>query len=73
MTPSRYTRCMSKPSLARYRTTNWSSYNASLRKRGSLLIWVDKDMIWRAPRDGRLVSQVARVYEIIGWPVRARS
>jgi hypothetical protein len=28
--------------------------NASLRKRGSLLIWVDKDMIWRAPRDGRL-------------------
>ena len=66
MTPCRYTRCMSKPPLARYRTTNWSSYNASLRKRGSLLIWVDKDMIWRAPRDGRLVSQVARVYEIIG-------
>jgi len=23
------------------------------RKRGSLLIWVDKDMTWRAPRDGR--------------------
>ena len=44
---------MSKPSPARYRTTNWSSYNASLRKRGSLLIWVDKDMTWRAPRDGR--------------------
>jgi hypothetical protein len=32
---------------------NWSSYNASLRKRGSLLIWVDKDMTWHAPRDGR--------------------
>jgi len=44
---------MSKPSPARYRTTNWSSYNASLRKRGSLLIWVDKDMTWRAPREGR--------------------
>jgi hypothetical protein len=44
---------MSNPSPARYRTTNWSSYNASLRKRGSLLIWVDKDMIWRAPREGR--------------------
>ena len=44
---------MSKPPPARYRTTNWSSYNASLRKCGSLLIWVDKDMIWRAPRDGR--------------------
>ena len=44
---------MSKPPPARYRTTNWSSYNASLRKRGALLIWVDKDMTWRAPRDGR--------------------
>ena len=44
---------MSKPSPARYRTTNWSGYNASLRKRGSLLIWVDKDMTWLAPRDGR--------------------
>jgi len=44
---------MSKPSPARYRTTNWSSYNASLRNRGSLLIWVDKDITWRAPRDGR--------------------
>ncbi len=44
---------MSKPSPARYRTTNWSSYNASLRKRGSLLIWVDREMTWLAPRDGR--------------------
>lgn len=32
---------------------NWSSYNASLRKRGALLIWVDKNMNWRAPREGR--------------------
>lgn len=43
---------MSKPSPARYRTTNGSSYTASLRKRGSLLIWLDKDMIWLAPHDG---------------------
>jgi hypothetical protein len=40
---------MSKPSPARYRTTNWSSYNATLRKRGAMLIWVDEDMAWRAP------------------------
>ena len=26
---------------------------ASLRKRGSLLIWLDKDMVWLAPHDGR--------------------
>jgi hypothetical protein len=43
---------MSKPSPARYRTTNWSSYTASLRKRGSLLIWLEKDMTWLAPPDG---------------------
>ena len=44
---------MSKPPPARYGTTNWSGYDASLRKRGSLLIWVDKDMTWRAQREGR--------------------
>ena len=43
---------MSKPCPARYRTTNWSSYNASLRQRGSFLIWIDEDMTWRAPRGG---------------------
>ena len=42
----------SKPSPARYRTTNWSNYTASLRKRGSLLIWLDKEMTWLAPPDG---------------------
>jgi Transposase DDE domain len=43
---------MSKPSLARCRTTNWSSYTAALRKPGSLLIWLDKEMTRLAPRDG---------------------
>ncbi|TYB84337.1 IS5 family transposase [Oceaniovalibus sp. ACAM 378] len=43
---------MSKLSPARYRTTNWSNYNAVLRNRGSLLIWVDKDMAWLAPHEG---------------------
>ena len=33
---------MSKPIPYHYRKTNWSSYTASLRRRGSLLIWVDK-------------------------------
>ena len=43
---------MSKPTAARYRTTNWSSYTASLKKRGSLLIWPDKEMTWLALHDG---------------------
>ncbi|AUQ73600.1 transposase, IS4 family [Phaeobacter piscinae] len=44
---------MSKPAPARYRTTNWSGYNDALRKRGSLLIWLDKEMTWLAPHEGR--------------------
>jgi len=44
---------MSKPKPARYRTTNWSVYNAALRKRGSLLIWLDKEMAWHASHEGR--------------------
>ena len=44
---------MSKPEPACYRTTNWSDYNAALQKRGSLLIWLDKEMAWFAPHDGR--------------------
>ena len=44
---------MSKPTPARYRTTNWSAYNAALRKRGALLIWLDKEMDWHAPHEDR--------------------
>lgn len=44
---------MTKPKPARYRTTNWPSYNAALKKRGSLLIWLDKEMAWLAPHEGR--------------------
>lgn len=49
---------MTKPSLARYRTTNLLGYNAALRKRGSLLIWPDREMTWLAPHDGRPASSV---------------
>lgn len=42
--PCGWSICMSKPSPARYCTTNGSSYTPSLRKRGSLLIWLDKNM-----------------------------
>ena len=36
----------------RYRVTNWSEYNESLRRRGDLTIWVTDDALkqWRAPR-----------------------
>ena len=44
---------MTKPPCARYRTTNWKSYNDALKRRGSLLIWLDKDMVWLPPKAGR--------------------
>jgi len=44
---------MPKPSAPRYRTTNRSTYNASLLKRGSLSVWFDPDMVWHAQRSGR--------------------
>jgi hypothetical protein len=44
---------MSEPEPTRYRTTNWSDYNAALRKCASLLIWLNKDMTWLTPHEGR--------------------
>ncbi len=44
---------MSNPKPTRYRTTNWSTYNDVLRKRGALLIWLDKEVTWHAPLEGR--------------------
>ena len=44
---------MPKPTLPKYRTTNWPAYNAALRQRGSLDVWFDPEMDWFAPADGR--------------------
>jgi len=44
---------MPKPSVTRYRTTNWSDYNASLRRRGSLSVWFDPNMVWHAEKSGK--------------------
>lgn len=44
---------MSKPAAPRYRTTNWSAYNAALKQRGSLEIWFDPGMTWLSAPCGR--------------------
>jgi len=44
---------MSKPVPSTCRTTNWSAYNAALRQRGSLLVWLDPEMDWLAVPRGR--------------------
>ena len=37
----------------KYRTTNWKAYNAALKARGDLNIWLDRDMQWLAPPTGK--------------------
>jgi hypothetical protein len=37
----------------RYRTTNWSHYNAGLKARGSLTVLFDRNMSWFAAASGK--------------------
>ncbi|ANY61458.1 transposase [Comamonas aquatica] len=43
----------SKRPRGKYKTTNWVDYNASLKARGSLTVWLDKDMQWYATVSGK--------------------
>jgi len=38
---------------AKYRTTNWPTYNAALKSRGSLMLWIDKEMSWHGEALGK--------------------
>ncbi|MFT5933287.1 MAG: hypothetical protein ACI9M6_000328 [Hydrogenophaga sp.] len=42
-----------KGAKTRYKTTDWTAYNAALKARGSLTIWLDKDMPWCVPVSGK--------------------
>jgi hypothetical protein len=42
-----------KGAKTRYKTTNWAADNAALKARGSLTIWLDKDMPCHAPASGK--------------------
>ncbi|RDI09701.1 DDE family transposase [Comamonas sp. AG1104] len=44
---------MSQFSKLRYRTTDCLSYNAALKSRSSLTIWLDKRMQWFAAASGK--------------------
>lgn len=44
---------MSNYQKPNYRTTNWPAYNAALKKRGSLTIWLDPSLNWYAPLSGK--------------------
>ena len=42
-----------KKMRTKYRTTNWTEYNAPLKARGSLTVWLDKEMQWFAEPNGK--------------------
>ena len=44
---------MSSWAPTQYKTKNWSSYNDSLKQRGSLSIWFDPEMVWTPPPSGK--------------------
>ena len=44
---------MSRPNALSYKTLNWPDYNKALRRRGSLTVWFDPDMVWRAKPTGK--------------------
>jgi len=44
---------MSKLTPPTYKTTNWTEYNAALKRLGSLTIWFDPEMNWDARPSGK--------------------
>jgi hypothetical protein len=50
---------MSSWTPTKYETRNWAEYNLSLKKRGSLSIWFDPEMVWDAAPSGRRGRQQA--------------
>lgn len=44
---------MSSWAPTQYKTTNWSAYNQALKRRGSLTIWFDPEMVWTPPPSGK--------------------
>ncbi|WP_036181687.1 IS5/IS1182 family transposase, partial [Palleronia rufa] len=44
---------MSRPTPPTYTTRNWPAYNEALKRRGSLTIWFDPEMIWDAAPTGK--------------------
>jgi len=44
---------MSAPQKLKYRTTNWKDHKAALKARGSLLIWLDKNMCRHGSASGK--------------------
>lgn len=71
---------MSSWSPTRYKTTNWSSYSDSLKRRGSLSIRFDPEVVWVPPPSGKrgrqqnfsdaAIQACLTLKELFGLPLR---
>jgi hypothetical protein len=52
---------MPRPTLPKYRMTNWPEHNDALKQRGSLNVWFDLEMDLHAAPDGRAGSPMRAV------------
>lgn len=50
---------MSSWAPTKHKTTNWSAYNEALRRRGSLTVWFEPDMVWKLPPTGKRGGQLS--------------
>lgn len=70
---------MTVPDRARYRRTNWKSRHDAPRRWGSLLIWLNKEMEWFAPKachngrppvfSGATIQSCLMVHVLFGLPL----
>ena len=63
-----------KKGHTRYRTANWGQYNAALKARASLTMWLDRRMQWLAAPSGKRRRRLGMVRSLLqlaplGWPV----
>ena len=54
VTPVWWLDCMNRPNTPACKTQTWPAYNKALRRRGSLAIWFDPDMVWGRSRQASL-------------------
>ena len=44
---------MNRPDTPSYKTLNWPAYDKAIKRRGSLSIWFDLEMMWAAKPTGK--------------------
>ena len=61
--------------MSRYKVRNWSQYNESLKKRGSLSLWISKDAIkkWQSPKDPHFIGAPQQYSNDAIWQAKKKA